>query len=327
MDAFVGAVCEHFGLGRASDARVDPMVGSANRLWSFDTHRGRFVVKELSHDAPKDLDRRCRAAAFERSVFDRGEVLLPEPVPGADGDIVSLLVGSRDLPCPVRVHRWIAGQPALGADPGFVRAAGASLHQIQRVGGEWSRRPRGSLRWWDQEPAEVIDRLEVAGLLPDTLGSLRSVTGSVLELLSAAEELDGDWVYSHCDHKPENSLRVGPRPVIVDWDECGHILPRLEAVEAALRWAGGRTPDRDMFVAFLEGYQEAGGAVVGLAEADFAKWLAALLGWFSFQARRALGDWPTETAEERDLAWTSACRAWEGITGTLSSLPLWAHWA
>ena len=327
VDGFISAVSDHFGLGGVDGTRVAEMPGSANRLWRFDTPLGRFVVKELSHDAPKDLDRRRRAAAFEQAVFDRREILLAEPVVGADGEIVSLLVGSRGVPCPVRVHRWVDGQPPFGADPAFLRSAGASLHRIQQVGREWSCRPDGSLRWWDEEPLVVIERLESAGLLPDTAGSLRSVTGSVMELLDTAEKSGGDWVYSHCDHKPENSLRVGARPAVVDWDECGHILPRLEVVEAALRWAGGRTPDQGAFVAFLDGYRDAGGAIGGLTEADFAKWFAALLGWFAFQARRVLGDWPTETAEERDHAWASASWAWQGVKDTLLSVPQWKQWA
>lgn len=326
MEEFVEAVSKHFGLGPAGDARVTEMQGSANRLWRFDTRPGSFVVKELSHDAPKDLDRRRRAAAFERAVFDQRHVLLPEPIFATDGEIVAMLVGSRGVPCPVRVHRWVDGDRIYGSDPEFFRGAGISLGRIQQAGQDWSRQPNGSLRWWDEEPLVVIDRLVAADLLPDVPGSLRPVTESVLELLDGAEKLGGEWVYSHCDHKPENSLRVAALPVILDWDECGHIHPRLEAVEAALRWAGGRAPEQAAFRALLDGYGEVAGPVEALVEADFAKWLAALLGWFTFQARRALGDWPTETAEERAQAWASASRAWQGLRGSLANLPEWARW-
>lgn len=326
MEEFVEVVSKHFGLGPAGDARVTEMQGSANRLWRFDTRLGRFAVKELSHDAPKDLDRRRRAAAFERAAFDQQQVLLPEPIFATDGEIVAMLVGSRGVPCPVRVHRWVDGDPAYGSDPEFLRAAGVSLGRIQQAGRGWSHRPDGSLRWWDEEPLAVIDRLVAADLLPDVAGSLRPVTESVLELLDSAERSGGEWVYSHCDHKPENSLRMVGRPAVLDWDECGHILPRLEAVEAALRWAGGRTPDHAAFDAFLDGYGEVAGPVEALTDTDFAKWLAALLGWFTFQARRALDDWPTETAEERAQAWTSASRAWQGLKDSLLRIPEWAEW-
>jgi hypothetical protein len=144
--------------------------------------------------------------------------------------------------------------------------------------------------------------------------------------VAAAEELEGEWVYSHCDHKPENALDVGSTPAVLDWDECGHCHPRLEAVEAALRWAGAPAPDRAAFAAFLDGYAGSGGAIDSLSPRDFGKWTAGLLGWFSFQGRRALGEWPLDTPDERDVAATMAGDAVRELAGSLSALTTWAGW-
>jgi hypothetical protein len=93
------------------------------------------------------------------------------------------------------------------------------------------------------------------------------------------------------------------------------------------RWATPAEPDRAIFEGFLAGYQDAGGAIGSLAAADFAKWFAALLGWFSFQGRRALGDWPSDTTEERGDARAMAGSALATLRDGLASLPAWSRWA
>lgn len=184
--------------------------------------------------------------------------------------------------------------------------------RIQRVGSEWSSQPEGSLRWWDQDPLEVIGRLDVSGRLPTDKDQVLSVAHSTLDLIGAAEAFSGPWGYSHCDHKPENALSVVGVPAVLDWDECGHIHPRLEAIESALRWSGRRSPGttltwprQHLFVAFLEGYEQTGIGIHHLEPPDFAKSLAALLGWFAFQARRsrAIGPLTVPPSGRGQLRW------------------------
>src|SRR4051794_34030895 len=114
MESFVPAIVERFELGHASTARAEAMVGSTNRLWRLQTHRGDFVIKEFSYDAPGDLQGRERAAAFERHVYETGMVLLPEPIATGDGVFVVSLPGSRGDDRGVRVHRWLAAEAADG---------------------------------------------------------------------------------------------------------------------------------------------------------------------------------------------------------------------
>jgi len=101
----------------------------------------------------------------------------------------------------------------------------------------------------------------------------------------------------------------------------------LEVTEAALRWAGTGDADQAVFCSFLDGYRAAGGVIDGLTERDFGKWIAALLGWFSFQGRRVLGDWPTDTPAERKEAAAHVGWTIERLRRSLDSLSRWASWA
>jgi Ser/Thr protein kinase RdoA (MazF antagonist) len=265
--AFVEDVAVAFRLGTPGDITVEPMVGSANRLWRFSVRSQRFVVKELSHDAPGDLPRRRRAAAFERAVFESGLVPMPEAVLTADGDMIVRLRGSRGEVQAVRVHRWMDGAPTGLPSLDLAEAAGASLHTIQAQGEAWSVEPTGSIRRWDVEPLEVVDRLRPSSNAP-LAREAAAIVSDALDVVAMVEQMEGPWIYSHCDHKPENALIVGGQPVVLDWDECGHCHPRLEAVEAALRWAGAPKPRRDAFVRFVAGYVDHGGALNQLSERD-----------------------------------------------------------
>lgn len=55
----------------------------------------------------------------------------------------------------------------------------------------------------------------------------------------------------------------------------------------------------------MRGYETEAGEVGALSAADFAKWVAALAGWFSITGMRALGRFD-DTDEERSAAATMA---------------------
>jgi uncharacterized damage-inducible protein DinB len=149
---------------------------------------------------------------------------------------------------------------------------------IQAHGRAWSTEASGTLRfWWRQDPSAVVAR-SPRGPLADVAPSAATLLAAAIEVIVAAESLEGEWIYSHADHKPQNSLV--PRPAagavaVLDWDECGHCHPRLEAVEAALRWAVAAGDPPVAFRAFLDGH----GGVGEVHEHDFGKWVAALVGW------------------------------------------------
>ena len=326
MDVFKHAVATHFDLGDPRKITVSPMRGSANRLWKFAAPGSDYVVKELAYDAPSDFEERVEAAAFERQLFEQDTILLPEPIRSTTGDIICTLTGSRGHPLSVRAHRWLDGE-SFCKEPTYLAAAGASLHVIQQVGRTWSTRAARSLADWDEDPLAVLDRIK-ADPAPWGMPDLdHAAVDEVLRIIRAGEKTSGAWVFTHGDHKPENSLRVGDRPAIIDWDECRHCHPRIEAACSALRWAGAPNPQQDAFTAFLDGYFEAGAESFRLEERDFAKWLAELVSWFAFQARRAMGEWETDSNAEREHALHMSRKVYQSLRPTLDQLPIWAQWS
>ncbi len=251
---------------------------------------------------------------------------MPEPVVAADGEIVCPLTGSRGSIVPVRVHRWLDGRPLDRPGCACLVEAGRSLAAIQEVGRQVSRESTGTLAWWDTDPPAVLERLRTGPAPSVDYEDARAAIREALDVVEEGEALPGDWVFTHCDHKPDNSLDVDGRPAVLDWDECGCCHPRLEAVEAALRWAGEAQAGRRAFEAFLEGYSAAGGDAADLEPRDFAKWLAALVGWFAYQARRAMGDWEDENEAEREAAMRMALDTLRAIRPTLEKLPVWSGW-
>ncbi|HUS22080.1 MAG TPA: hypothetical protein VMZ66_08735 [Aeromicrobium sp.] len=322
IEPFVREVMDGFCLGDRSDVMVSALIGSTNRLWRFDVGGASYVVKELSHESVEQIDRRRRAAAFERAVFESGALAMPEPLFDRHNEIVVTALGSRGTHSLVRVHHWITGDRPADIPPSLAEAAGHALAVIHGYGRTWSTEPSGSLRWWEQDPLAVAGRLENSAL-SDIAGTAAALIGSAIEVIGDAESIEGEWIYSHADHKPQNALVVDAALAVLDWDECGHCNARLEAVESALRWSVAAEDPPGAFRAFLDGY----GGISSLSERDFGKWVAALLAWFSFQARRALGDWATDAAFERLEAEVMTRDTVVELERTLNSLSLWSSWA
>lgn len=319
---FVNSVAAEFDL--AEVVAVAGMAGSANRLWRFITTKGIFVVKELPYnDGEQDSDLH-KAATFEAMLIGAQRVPGPIPMPNRNGDYVSRLPDSRGKESPVRLHRWFPGVPPRVDDPAMLVQAGRTLRTIQLAGASWSVRPAGVLGVWDPDPRVVLEQFLVSGHWKGAADStLYRTVADALDLVRAGETMPGGWVYTHRDHKPENCLSQNGTLAVLDWDECNYCHPRLEAVESALRWAGPDDPNPASFIAFMTGYNESGALLATLHDQDFAKWLAALLDWFCFQARRAVGEWPEVTAPERIVAVDMARDALSTLQSSLIALPRW----
>ena len=323
---FARGVCTIFGLA-ADGLTITSLPGSTNRLWQFQTPSGRFVVKEFPYEgAGEGL---LRAAEFEYGIWRTGQLAMPEPVRAVDGQLIHRLAGSRGSTVLARVHRYLDGTPITRPPAtGTAHAAGVALAAIQQFGLTRETRPSGSLRWWTIAPETILGRLYAAGVLKqDQAEMARAALRAAGAVIEAGEELAGRWVFTHCDHKPENSLLADGQVAVLDWDESGYCHPRLEVVESALRWAGAGhlEPRRDVFRAFLAGYQGHAGQLHPLRQADFAKWIAALAGWFSFTGSRALRDFDDTEAEASDAA-TMAIDSIGTLHDALASLDHWAEW-
>jgi Ser/Thr protein kinase RdoA (MazF antagonist) len=324
---FAGRLCAVFGVD-PDGSQLTSLPASSTRLWALQTAGGRFAVKEFPYhdgDRPAQL---AVAAEFEHSLWRTSRLVMPEPVRASDGQLVVLIAGSRGAEVPVRMHRWLTGS-AVPVPPAAVTsaAAGRALATIQKSGSALASRPSGSLRWWTSDPRDLLDGLTDAGCLSDDQAekARASLDGAML-LLASGEQVPGSWIYTHCDHKPENSLLVGERVAVLDWDECGYCHPRQEAAESALRWAGVSLgePSPEAFRAFLRGYEYEAGILGTLSPADFAKWVAAVAGWFWFTARRALGEFD-DTEAERTAAAEMAIGAIENLHRTLAGVDGWAE--
>jgi Ser/Thr protein kinase RdoA (MazF antagonist) len=329
---FATKVCGSFGLS-PDGLQMTSLPGSANRLWELQTLSGRFVVKEFPYDDEQEEQERGKrliaAAEFEYGIWSTGQLATPEPVRAVDGQLIQRLTGSRGSTVAVRVHRYLYGAPiATPPSASTADAAGVALAAIQRFGSMLETRPSGSLRWWTVAPRTIVRRLSAAGMLGQDQTEMADATlQAAYKVIAAGEGLAGSWIFTHCDHKPENSLLVDGQVAVLDWDECGPCHPRLEAVESALRWAGvgqGK-PSRDVFRAFLTGYERHAAQVRPLHREDFAKWVAALAGWFSFTGRRALGDFD-DTDAEVSAAALMAVESIGSLHDTLASLDHWAAW-
>jgi Ser/Thr protein kinase RdoA (MazF antagonist) len=319
-------VCAAYGLGQDGIA-LTAMTGSSTRLWELRTPAGRFVVKEFCYDTQDRSATLAVSAEFEYDIWQSKALLVPEPVRAVDGRLIVRLPGLREQELTVRVHRWLDGRAVpVPASRGVAAAAGESLAAIQQAGLTVGAQPCGSLRWWAWDLYQVLGRLTDAALLrPGQSDEVSGLLPQALAVVAAGERLPGGWGYTHSDHKPENSLLVADRIAVLDWDECGYNHPRLEAVESALRWAGANDgePDPAAFRQFMRGYESRAGRLGLLAPADFAKWVAAVVGWFTFSGARALGAFDDTEAE---LAEAAEMVVWSGemLRRTMASLPRWA---
>jgi hypothetical protein len=93
---FAARVCAAFGLA-TGETTLRPLAANSTRLWELQVDRARFAVKEFAyqHQEPGRTASLAAAAAFEYSVWRAGTVVMPEPVPAADGALISSLKGSR----------------------------------------------------------------------------------------------------------------------------------------------------------------------------------------------------------------------------------------
>lgn len=297
-DGLLRSVAQAYRLGRVSSWRAASLAATANHVIRLCTTEGAFAVKVFQYTVTDDrwLTALHRAGEFELSVWESAHLQMPEPVRNDRGEIFDT-VPSRAGRTLVRVHRWLDGSPlALPQSKADAAAAGALLHRIQRLGALEGEAHSGALRWWRWDPHSVLDRLMAEGAVtPEVRDSGRETLTDAWELIRGAEHCAGSWWLSHYDFKPANCLLASNALSVLDWDEAAMCPPRQEAVESALLWAGYEEGEcrRETFVAFLDGYQAAGGPLLGgLERSDFGKFIASAVGWFDYLGRCRVDGFP-----------------------------------
>lgn len=328
---FIARICLLFNLGEPEKAVMAAMPGNANRLWQLHTDRGTFVVKEFRYTVE---DKRWvtairRAAEFEIKVWKTRRVPMAQPIRGKDGSLIYIIIGSRGSPAAVRLHRWLDGRSVSTPVPIQTAAkAGSLLSDIHTIGSGFATSDRGTLRWWRWNPEGILLRLLKVGLLDVKTAEVgRTALSDAERLITAGENTPGRWIFSHYDHKPENTLSIANEFAVLDWDEAALCHPRLEAIESALRWAGiteGKA-HACAFAAFIKSYQDHGEQLGNLKPSDFAKWVASIVGWFEYLGRRALREFDDNNAEAIAAA-QGAATVIASLGPTLTEVPTWSTW-
>lgn len=328
---FVGRLCVLFDLGDPQNVTISAIPGNANRLWRLEVDGSNFVVKEFRYtiaDKPWVIAI-SKAAEFEFEVWETSRLFMAEPIRGKDGAILQTIIGSRGALAVIRLHRWLDGTSVPKRVPiATAKAAGELLYDIHKLGGGFANSDQGTLRWWRWDPAGTLLRLQQLGLFDAKAAANGHAALSDAALLIAAGEVTpGRWIFSHYDHKPENTLSVSNGLAILDWDEAALCHPRLEVAESALHWAGieAGDPSSAGFAGFIEGYRNRGGQIGDLRPSDFAKWAASIVGWFDYLGRRALQEFDDNT-EEAEAAAQEAVAVIASLSIRMPEVQTWSSW-
>ena len=108
--------------------------------------------------------------------------------------------------------------------------------------------------------------------------------------MRAQLQLRQNWVTGHLDFDQKNVLWHAKNPTILDWENAKPIHPALEAMGAALSWAGqsAGAPDKASFAAFFDGYHSANALDVADLETAVDGVLGKWIIWLEFNLQRLL---------------------------------------
>ncbi|MGH9032852.1 MAG: phosphotransferase, partial [Acidimicrobiia bacterium] len=193
---------------------------------------------------------------------------------------------------PVRVHRWVDGQPP---DPGPVaddvaRWAGrtlATLHELAIRPSDRSLFPKPNTdtadRWSGLTAAATRAKASWARRLADVEDAVRVIAA----LARAGGHRPDEEVMTHGDVDRKNLVLSPTGPVLCDWDVAVPLVPRRELADAALSlgaWKRANTP-REVVAA----YRAARSTQVDIEPADLGQSMMSGLDWIAFNVERAIG--------------------------------------
>ena len=264
------------------------------------THRLLRIETADSIYALKLWAPRATADAIGRARLERGETLARRAAragipalaakPDSKGNLLEKIENQW-----VSLYPWVEGQT--------LPPTAATAEQCAQMGAHLGALHVLKVRFADQsEPvseafvrghfaaiarrARAIDAPFVARL-DENLDELEAANETAMR---AQLELRDGWVTGHLDFDQKNVLWRNDQPTIVDWENAKPIHPALEAMGAALSWAGqsAGAPQYASFAAFLAGYR--GTNALDVAALDTAvdgvlgKWIL----WLEFNLQRLL---------------------------------------
>ena len=275
------------------------------------THRLLRVETEGETFALKLWAPRATASANGRARLERGEILaslaaragIPALAakPNSGGNLLANLGNQW-----VSLYDWIQGEtlPPRAATPSQCAQMGAHLGALHALKARFAdqnepapeafarghfaaiaRRAREINAPFAPRLYEVLDELEAANDLA----------------MRAQLELRDGWVTGHLDFDQKNVLWRDDNPTILDWENAKPIHPALEAMGAALSWAGqsAGAPSEASFAAFMASYRDANAVDVAALERTVDGVLGKWIIWLEFNLQRLLDAQISQTPEHQ----------------------------
>ena len=280
-----------FGESPPRDAQFVPG-GLTHQLLRVETDEGVWALKLLSPRATRDDRGRAR--------LERAEAVAQR----ARASGIAALVARRGpnqqfLQCAsgrwTTLYPWIAGEtlPPTAANPAQCAQIGALLGRLHAL----------KIRYDDQAaPApEAFERGHFAAIAKRARAADAPYAAQLCETLEHIEaandlalraqlELRAGWVTGHLDFDQKNVLWHAGAPTVLDWENAKPIHPALEAMGAALNWAGqsAGAPVFESFAAFVRAYLRENpvemSALQTAVDGVLGKWVI----WLEFNLERLL---------------------------------------
>ena len=257
-----GEVAAAFGLGEPVAAMTEGARGwgGHNVVYRLDTTDGRLAVKLLTREVDELLRQRFD---IEMAAFTGG-VRMPRPVPTPKGDPYAEFGDMR-----VRCHEWVDGVAKVNEKTSVdeSRLMGRLIAGLHGMSLGYSPRldeqvdPPDEPTWAWLADAASRGGASWAATLAEQVTTLDDLSGQARKL--RVQQRNKPRIASHRDLNAHNVLFAASGLWLIDWDAAGPIDPAWERANYASLWAArpdGRY-DLDAAVAFLDGYQQAGGVV------------------------------------------------------------------
>lgn len=252
-------------------ARVRRLPRGWNTGYGVRDRDGARYVLRVHRDGGPDHDAVRTELAWLRALRRDTDLMVPQPVPTRDGDLLVVVDRPGGGTAAVDLLRWVDGS-FLGAErtrPAHLRAYGRLTATLHAHAAGWGAGRAASrpdpLGWTEVARRSGADPFD-PGVVADATAALRALdpswdTGAVAAVVAAAgaardaARADGEVSLVHADLHHENVLVVGRDaggPVVgaIDFDDCG-AAPLVYDLAVTL----SELPVRDdLRVALLEGY-------------------------------------------------------------------------
>ena len=286
------AALPHFNLNQPICQADFVQGGLTHQLLRVETASNLWALKLLSPRATSDENGRARIERAEALAHIAARNGIPALVAreGKGGHKLQYAEGNWVL-----LYPWIDGETLAShaANPAQCARIGSllgALHALKvRFPGQSEPIPEAFERG---HFAAILGRAREneAPFAPQLAADVAGIEAANDLAMRAQLKLRDGWVTGHLDFDQKNVLWNEGEPTVLDWENAKPIHPALEALGAALSWAGqsAGAPQQESFAAFLGAYLEENR--VEMADLELAvdgvlgKWII----WLEFNLQRLL---------------------------------------